>query len=113
MLLANLIEDIMGRKSAAALHIFHALPDGLMHVGTSSYIKQALIRFRILYYSFRFTFNCKNNRALIFLKLLHKLSGVAAKSCHRLDVFRDVEHGRPSLLIAPFMVLSGGRRVIA
>jgi hypothetical protein len=70
---ANLIEDIMGRKSAAALHIFHALPDGLMHVGTSSYIKQALIRFRILYYSFRFTFNCKNNRALIFLGLRRNL----------------------------------------
>ena len=76
---ANLIEDITGGISPATSHIFHALPDSLMHVGTSSYIEQALIRFRILHYGFRFPFNCQNNRALIFFKLFHKSPGLRRK----------------------------------
>jgi hypothetical protein len=74
---ANLVEHFLRRTGAAMRHVFKALPDGLVHIGTGSYIEKPLIRFRILHYRFRFAFHRQHDRPFGLFQLFHELAGIA------------------------------------
>src|ERR1035438_764359 len=94
---ANLVEYFLRRTGATMRNVFKALPDRFMHIGASNYVEKPLIRFRILDDCFRFTLDGQYNWPFVLFELLHELAGITAKGRDRVDVFRDVEHGKPSL----------------
>jgi hypothetical protein len=97
MPMANLVEYFLSRAGATVRHIFKALPDCFMHIGARDNIEKPLIRFRVLHDRFRFALDGQYDWPFGLFELLHKLAGIAPESCDRVDVFRDVEHGKPSL----------------
>jgi hypothetical protein len=80
------------RTHTTPLYIFDALPDSLKGIGLRGDVEQALIGFRILHDRFRLSIDCKNQRFLRFLEVLHELPWIAAERRHRLNVFFDVKH---------------------
>src|SRR5258708_12139436 len=86
------LQSFTRRTHTTLLYVFEALPDSLKCIGLRGNVEQALIGFRILHDRFRFSIDCKNQRFLRLLEMLHELPRIAPECRHRLNAFLDVKH---------------------
>src|ERR1700687_2381741 len=80
------------RTHTTLLYILDALPDSLKCIGLRGDVEQALIGFGILHDRLRPSIDCKDQRFLRLLEVLHEFPRIAPECRHRLNVFLDVEH---------------------
>src|SRR6266436_5813980 len=86
------LQCLTGGTHTTFLYVFEALPDALKCIGLRGNVEQVLIGFGILHDRFRLSIDCKNQRFLRFLEVLHELPRIAPECRHRLNVFFDIEH---------------------
>jgi hypothetical protein len=75
-------------------NIVQALPDRLVYVGPGGGIEQSLVSRGVLNYSLRSASHGQHHRSLALFEVFDELSGIAAESGQRLDVFTYIEHGK-------------------
>src|ERR1035438_10290537 len=99
-------KEVLGVAPLSSFGLLQALPDAFSSIGASSDIEQTLIGTRVLHDGFSLAFDGEHDGPLALLELFHKIARAAAESGQRLNVFRDIKHGAPVAIKAPFQVLS-------
>jgi hypothetical protein len=92
MLAPEYFKSFPRRTHTTFLYILNALSDSLSGICVGGDVKQTLMGFGILHDRFRLSIDCKNQRFLRLLEMLHELPGIAPECRHRLNVFFYVEH---------------------
>src|SRR5438270_12211056 len=90
MVAAEHFQSFARRTHTTLLCVFEALPDALKRISLRGDVEQALIGFGILHDRFRLSIDCKNQRFLRSLEVLHELPRIAPECRHSLNVFFDV-----------------------
>jgi len=95
MLRFKIREKLSRRLYPSLFHVFEALANSFLCIGTCRNIEQALVGFGILDDGCSFPFDNKDNGPPGLFELSHEVTGPSAECCQRLNIFRDVEHGAP------------------
>jgi hypothetical protein len=97
---AQLVEHLACGPGPPVNDVLHALPDGLVDIGASGAVEQALIGFRVLHDGLRLAVDGKDHGSPALLDRLKKFARLPPEIGQRLNVLRDVEHRRSSSFLA-------------